>query len=448
VFRWELRENEDGAQVDICRDRGCATLVTSFAAGGSNGAPSSSLAAGVYFWRLRGTSHGQVGSPTSPVWELVVGALNAPVSASWGTMLDPNGDGIADVVVGDPLIGGGAGGLRIYAGSASGLSTSPLSIQAPFGADGTFGASVASAGDVNGDGFADVVVGAPGEFDEGGSDWVISGANYSAPYAGAAYVYLGGPGGLASTPTVLAGFGDWYSRFGDAVSSAGDVNGDGYADIVIGAQNLENGYGAAYVYFGGASGISTTPTTLASPGRLYGEFGKSVAEGGDLNGDGFGDVLIVGSNDLYVYWGGQGGVSPTPTTLSPPAKNGVQSVANAGDVNGDGYPDVVTGAVFSFTHNTAFVYLGGASGPSNTPLVLTGPYGNTDQDDVYTLFATTGDLNGDGFADIALPLALPYENQPAVPSVYVYLGGVSGPATTAIPLTTPSGSQFGLGIAG
>jgi hypothetical protein len=57
-------------------------------------------------------------------------------------------------------------------------------------------------------------------------------------------------------------------------------------------------------------------------------------------------------------------------------------------------------------------------------------------------------LNGDGFADIALPLALPYENQPAVPSVYVYLGGVSGPATTAIPLTTPSGSQFGLGIAG
>jgi hypothetical protein len=233
------------------------------------------------------------------------------------------------------------------------------------------------------------------------------------------------------------------------VSSAGDVNGDGYADIVIGAQDLNNGYGAAYVYLGGAGGISTTPTTLPSPGRLYGDFGKSVAEGGDLNGDGFGDVLIVGSNYVYVYWGGKDGVSPTPTTLSPPAKNGVQSVANVGDVNGDGHPDIVTGATFSFSHNTAFVYLGGATGPSNTPLILTGPYNNNGaNDDVYTLFATTGDLNGDGFADIALPLALEYEGQPPVPSVYVYLGGASGPSPTPIALTTPSGSQYGVGIAG
>ena len=102
------------------------------------------------------------------------------------------------------------------------------------------GRSVAGAGDVNGDGYADVIVGAPTT--RGGAD------------AGAAYVYFGGPGAddVADLTLLGAAAGDY---FGCAVAGAGDVNGDGYGDVIVGAYGNDAGgaaAGRAYVYFGGA----------------------------------------------------------------------------------------------------------------------------------------------------------------------------------------------------
>ena len=98
---------------------------------------------------------------------------------------------------------------------------------------------MASAGDVNGDGFDDLVVGAKGVQTE----------------RGRAYVYLGGQSGLSPTPVVLAGPGGVQGSFGISAASAGDVNGDGFGDLVVGAKGVEDGAGSAYVYFGSAGGI-------------------------------------------------------------------------------------------------------------------------------------------------------------------------------------------------
>src|SRR5204863_318808 len=139
------------------------------------------------------------------------------------------------------------GRAYVYLGGAGGLATTPATtLTAPDGAGGRYGFSVASAGDVNGDGFADLVVGAPGV----------------STNTGRAYVYLGGAGGLATTPaTTLTAPDGAGGDFGISVASAGDVNGDGYADLVVGAHRVSTDTGRAYVYLGGASGLATTPSS-------------------------------------------------------------------------------------------------------------------------------------------------------------------------------------------
>ena len=162
---------------------------------------------------------------------------------------------------------------------------------------------------MNGDGYADVVVGAMG-----------TNSN-----VGAAYVYLGGPGGLSTNATPsLAGPGGANGFFGCSVSGAGDVSGDGYADIVVGAFEVSSGTGAAYVYLGGGSGLSTSPIAIANPnppsGGNPGFFGFAVAAAGDVNGDGLDDVAIGADENMgglgmaYVFSGKSGTVSASPIT--------------------------------------------------------------------------------------------------------------------------------------
>jgi hypothetical protein len=439
TLRWALEPATDGARVEVCRDRACATILATIDSTGTSAAPPTDLPTGVVFWRLRSRVGATLSAATSPIWQFTVGARTAPVDASWGTTLDVNGDGYADIAVGAPDPNGSAGHAYVYLGGASGASTTPAStLNGPSDPSGVFGGTVASAGDVNGDGYADLIVGAVG---------VES-------YRGAAYVYLGGGSGLALTPRATL-LGPDAGRFG-VVSSAGDVNGDGYADVVVGAPNAA-GTGRAYLYLGSPTGLGSAPaTTLLGPAGLDGFFGLSVAGAGDVNGDGFADVIAgsigaaSGVGSAYLYLGSSTGLATAPATTLPglDGANGYfgRSVACAGDVDGDGYADVVVGSQSGATANGhAYVYLGSASGLASAPVATLGGPGGGDH--FGGSVAGAGDANGDGYADIVVGARSVSSD---TGNAYVFLGGPSGLATlAATTLIGPDGpgSSFGGSVA-
>ncbi len=204
---------------------------------------------------------------------------------------------------------------------------------------------MATAGDVNGDGFSDVIVGADA-YDNGQTD------------EGRAFVYHGSAAGLrdrrpgprrATRPTPIR----------PSVATAGDVNGDGFSDVIVGALGYDNGQadeGRAFVYHGSAAGLATSPAWTAEGNQTSAQFGCSVATAGDVNGDGFSDV-IVGAYDTTTAGRRRAGVRLPRLgrrgSAPPPAWTGRGnqadarfgfSVATAGDVNGDGFSDVIVGA--------------------------------------------------------------------------------------------------------
>ena len=173
-----------------------------------------------------------------------------------------------------------------------------------------YGGSVAGAGDVNNDGFDDIIVGAP--------KYLLAGER-----SGSAFVYLGGGGGLndllhkqLTPPDGITG-----SLFGAAVAAAGDVNGDGYDDIIVGAPYYHeiNGHeGAVHVFQGGLGGLTNTPSwSKVGPGNDI-QFGYAVSGAGDVNRDGYDDILVgapyYGLNNssegaVYLFLGSETGLT-------------------------------------------------------------------------------------------------------------------------------------------
>jgi len=240
-----------------------------------------------------------------------------------------------------------AGTTQVYPGSATGMLGTPLATLVGTVSSG-FGHSVSGTGDINGDGFADVVVGA----------W----------QANRAFVYLGGAAGTSTmAAATLSGP---SGNFGVSVSDGGDVNGDGYADVAVGAYNAST----VSVYLGGRSGLAVTPTVITG---THGT-GVSVSLGGDLNGDGLGD-LVAGTfnSQVEVVLGATGGLATTPTPVNDPTGVSASSFGVAavllGDVNRDGFGDLAAGAVEA---NRVPVFLGTMTGVSGTPAqTLSGPAG-------------------------------------------------------------------------
>ena len=294
-----------------------------------------------------------------------------------------------------------------------------------------------AAWDGNGDGYVDVIVGAP----------LLDG---TAVDGGKAYVYVGSAAGPAAIPAWSVSSFNTSVQFGYSVSSAGDVNGDGYGDIIVGAVGYDVGgvnAGAAFVYFGSATGPSTVANWSAQSNQASAQFGNSVSSAGDVNGDGYDDVLIGaplytnGQNDegaVFVYFGSAAGLGPNGTPANADfVSEGNQSgsrlgvrVASAGDLNGDGFADIVAGAYTYggdlIPRGRVYVYLGSASGPG-APTTLDV---NQDYADFGYAVAGAGDVNGDGFSDIIVSARHYSNGQINEGRVWVYNGSRNGLVTT------------------
>ncbi|MCA3562363.1 MAG: FG-GAP repeat protein, partial [Aestuariivirga sp.] len=300
------------------------------------------------------------------------------------------------------------------------------------------GWSVSDAGDVNGDGIDDFIVGAPG-------------ADVNGLGSGVAYVVFGKTGGFGtnlnlSTLNGTTGFRISGEEKGDvagaSVSAAGDVNGDGYDDLLVGASGVStngkgggggafNTAGAAYVVFGKASGytanLNLSTLNGANGFQLNGilkadSTGWSVSSAGDINGDGFDDVIVgawgAGTNGknsgaAYVVFGKAGGFAATFSASSLTGANGFritgapafstagESISGAGDINGDNIDDLIVGS-----DRAAYVVFGKAGGfAANLNLsTLNGTTGfrivNASIANFGDSVSVAGDVNGDGIDDL------------------------------------------------
>ncbi|MES1160209.1 MAG: T9SS type A sorting domain-containing protein, partial [Bacteroidota bacterium] len=375
-----------------------------------------------------------------------------------------DGDAFDDIVVGSPyyttsLTGIAAGRVDIYKGGATGIITTPATTIAGQTASSLVGFSVSSAGKVNGGAFDAVIAGAPGFLAATGQ------------LQGHAYLFYGKSGGVTATTIsgadqiLAAGSGIIASLYGFSVSGAGDVNADGFDDVIVGeplALDLTGAAGKAYIYYGSATGIVPTGgTTLVSPrsptilGLGVGAnllFGYSVGKAGNATGDAGGEVLVgepgslaltnpviatllallngtsTISGQAYLFKGSVGAHIPNNAapflTINDPGALSVanllgESVHYVGDVNKDGFDDFMvsspngtldlglnlsllpvvstaSGAGLITTASTGSVYLyNGFTGP--LPITWLSFTGSPEKNDVLLNWATAEESNSDHF---------------------------------------------------
>ena len=418
-------------------------------------------------------------------------STDAPQFLGWfvSDLGDINGDGLADFSLsapGDTIGSTTPGKVYVVYGQPDGFDQdvnlasadgSVVTAIAGERTEGEFGYSASGAGDINGDGIDDLVIGATED---------------QIPDNGTAYVIFGQAGGLGATFDVTAldgsnGFvirGENISdRMGHSVSRAGDVNGDDIDDLIVGARVADfNGdsSGRAYVVFGKTTsfGASLDPSTLNGAngfimdGQAVGDnLSFQVSEAGDVNGDGFDDVILsaiyhdTGANNagrVYVVFG-QGTALTSPLNLA--GLNGTNgfvvdgeaadnelglSVGSAGDVNGDGYADLYFGSYYAANgtkSGRAYVVFGKASGFGATVglSTLDGSNGfsmdGEDENDQLSWVSTgAGDLNGDGFDEVIVGARAHVVDGAERGTIYV-LFGQEDPFDASVDLTALGGSN-------
>ncbi|HEY3355167.1 MAG TPA: FG-GAP-like repeat-containing protein, partial [Polyangia bacterium] len=258
----------------------------------------------------------------------------------------------------------------------------------------------------------------------------------TATAGGRAFLFLGGPAGLAQTPAWTASESQAGACFGFAVAGAGDVNGDGHPDVIVGAYAYDAGgadAGRVAVYLGTSSGLTATPVWTYTGTEAGGVLGASVAGAGDVNRDGYADVIVgaplaAGGGQALVFHGSAAGPRATPAWTASAGQAGAWfgQVAGAGDVNGDGYADVIVGA-YLFDHGeadegAAFVYLGSPAGLGAA--AVWSAEANQAGAGLGLAVAGAGDVNRDGLADVivGVPFYASEEMQASEGEVVLYPG--------------------------
>lgn len=343
-LRWVLPERATGAQVEVCEDSACARVIQTVDAQGNLVRLTAPLSYRAYFWRAR-ARYGERFSAWSRTWEFLVQG-NANAMVSWYGFTDFDRDGTADIVVGAPGANGGRGAVLVYRGKDAPGPEPQRILEVSDRTVSAFGTSPCASGDYNGDGHVDIAAFAQ----QAGRARIIVLSE-----ADDAVLRMG-----AMLQTERGGF-----EVDQNLRSGGDLNGDGYADLVVGPVRNRLKAGELNVYLGGAGGLDDGRMIIVRASDTpAATFGAAVVPFGDRDGDAFDDIMGsdvragVEAGPLRLIRGRSNFVSQAVEVLSLPssAVSGVgERGASAGDIDQDGRADFVMsgreglGALFTST---------------------------------------------------------------------------------------------------
>lgn len=342
---------------------------------------------------------------------------------------DVDADGYADLLVGAPSLGAGTAGVGaayLVLGSSAPASTSLSAADATFSDEAaaySAGTSVAGAGDVDGDGYDDMLIGAD--------------ANRRIDGAGAAYLILGSAApsstSLATAAAKFAGIAE-LDGAGHSVAGAGDVDDDGYDDMLVGAAGRGTGdesYSETYLILGSGDpssmSLAEADAAYATPTQMFPSI--DVAGAGDVDADGHDDLLIGTFFSAYLVLGSD---APTSTPLASAGVEftdgaGVMWVAGAGDVNADGYADLLIGE-----DGAAYLLLGSNAPASRSLSLADATFGEGSATDGGACpVAATCDVDRDGFDDLFIGAWRQSEDGTLAGAAYVILGSAT-PASISL----------------